>query len=82
MDHGRTAPHRPGEPRGSEIQQWLTHEASRHGRVERFVILDDDQDMGSLSPWLVRTTWASGLQDCHVEQAVAVLRGQVTVATV
>jgi hypothetical protein len=46
-----------GQPRGNEIQAWL----DAHPEVERFVILDDDSDMGELMPHLVRTHCFTGL---------------------
>jgi len=55
--------------RGHEIQEWL----DRHPEIESFVILDDDEDMVHLTPRLVRTTWEKGLEEHHVEQAIALL---------
>ncbi len=60
-----------GEVRGHEIQAWL----DAHPAVERFTILDDSTDMAHLAPYLVRTYFETGLQDEHVEQAVAMLLG-------
>lgn len=40
-----------GEPRGAEIQDWLT----RHPEVTKFVIVDDNDDMIHLKPNLVNT---------------------------
>jgi hypothetical protein len=42
-------------------------------QIESFVILDDDADMAPHMDHLVRTTFATGLQDEHVEQAIAML---------
>jgi len=57
-----------GRPRGDEIKLWLdTHECGR------FVILDDDSDMGPLLHRLVQTDGAIGLQPEHVERVVALL---------
>ena len=50
-----------------------TEEAIEEIRNGRMIILDDDDDMGLLSPWLVRTGFELGLQREHVEQAVALL---------
>lgn len=56
--------------RGREIQAWL----DKNPEVERFVILDDDDDMGdALTPFLVQTTFADGLTEAHVLAAKAIL---------
>lgn len=64
-----STPFLPSEPRGSEIQLWL----SKHG-AEKFIILDDDSDMGNLMDALIKTKWDVGLQDIHVKKAIARLR--------
>src|SRR5688572_12211883 len=58
-----------GIQRGDEIGQWL----DRHPDVEAFVILDDDDDMAGLLPYLVRTDTDFGLTDEQAEQARLVL---------
>ncbi len=60
--------------RGREIQQWL----DAHPQVERFVILDDDGDMGDLLPRLVQTRHDEGLTRAHVERAVEMLTGDAS----
>lgn len=45
--------------RGAEIQHWLNQH--RHIEIESFIILDDDDDMGELSRFLVKTAWKTGL---------------------
>jgi len=65
--------------RGIEIQDWLDKHAGReqlgeHAVTRRIVILDDDRDMGPLLPWLVQTTWQSGLLDDHVPLALKILQ--------
>lgn len=55
--------------RGQEIQDYLWN----HPEIEKFVIIDDDSDMGNLLPYLIQTTFDEGLQNDHVDQAVAVL---------
>lgn len=67
--------------RGHEIQVWLDRNGGK-GREEPnfgwpapFVILDDDRDMVHLMPRLVKTTFAAGLLDEHVTQALAMLAG-------
>jgi hypothetical protein len=57
--------------RGDEIQAWL----NKHPDVERFVILDDDDDMGPLLPHLVRTETRIGLTTGDVRKAGAMLAG-------
>lgn len=53
--------------RGNEIQMWL----DQHPEVERFVILDDDDDMGHLKPNLVQTSFENGgLTDEHVNEII------------
>lgn len=50
-------PYFGGRARGDEISHWL----SEHRDVKKFVILDDDSDMGDLMPHLVRTHCFTGL---------------------
>lgn len=57
--------------RGSEIAAWL----KEHGEPARWAILDDSDDMGHLLDRLVRTSWAEGLQQEHVEELVRRLSG-------
>jgi hypothetical protein len=66
--HGVT-PVLPGKPRGAEIAAWL----SERPAIEFFVILDDNSDMGPLRGRLVQTSFATGLQDEHVEAVVRML---------
>ena len=84
-DHGLVAPHRiidatPEveewrgtarvlQPRGVEIQAWL----SAHRDVQRFVILDDGDDMAHLAPHLVQTDMTTGLTAAHVPAILRVL---------
>jgi hypothetical protein len=53
--------------RGDEIQAWLKQNPS----VEKFVILDDDSDMSDVIGHLVQTSFKTGLQDQHVDRAIA-----------
>lgn len=73
---GETA-HLLDQPRGDEIDAWLTWRANASRTagdgVESFVILDDDADMGDLSSHLVKTKWAVGLEDEHVVAAISQL---------
>ncbi len=52
--------------RGDEIRAWL----DEHPEVVAFAILDDDDDMAQLRPFLVRTSMASGLRPEHLEPAL------------
>jgi hypothetical protein len=67
-------PHKRG--RGQEIQQWLdTASEARGWSVEGMVILDDDPDMLHLLPWLVQTSFETGLTDAHLDDAKRVMTG-------
>ncbi len=69
---GKTS--RFGSFRGEQIQEWLEGAVeSGPDEVESFVILDDDSDMVHLTPYLVKTDFQHGLQDEHVERAIAML---------
>ena len=58
----------PYADRGDEIQEWLEDALLKHGeRVERFVIFDDDADMGSLNPYLAQCKYETGIDD-HILQ--------------
>jgi hypothetical protein len=63
-----------GIHRGDEVGQWL----DAHPNVEDFVILDDDDDMGALKPFLVQTADGAGLTDEQVERAARALTDGVT----
>lgn len=52
-----------GKTRGDEIQAWL----DQHQDVERFIILDDDIDMGKLMYRLVHTDTMVGLTEEEVK---------------
>jgi hypothetical protein len=59
--------------RGAEIEEWL----SRHPRVEKFVILDDDDsDMKEFSKNIVKTTFFRGLLPEHVKKAISILKAE------
>lgn len=62
--------------RGMEIEQWLLRYIPRNCLAEqRFVILDDENDMGRLRSHLIQTSWyKGGLMDKHVRKAVRVLQ--------
>lgn len=54
--------------RGAEIQAWFEQ---AEVAVEGFVILDDRNDMGHLTPFLVRTDPACGLLSEQVDEVVS-----------
>lgn len=58
--------------RGAEIQKWLDQNRD-HRKVDRFVILDDDQDMDHLADWLVLTKFETGLTMEDSARAIKVL---------
>lgn len=60
--------------RGEQIAQWL---AKYPRPVKKFIILDDDSDMGSLMGNLIKTSHADGLQDHHVELAIGLLNARI-----
>lgn len=62
-------------PRGVAIGSWLNRWARYGVPISKVCILDDDDDMGELTPWLVRTDPLVGLQDGDVERAIALLGG-------
>jgi hypothetical protein len=68
--HGVT-PILSGQPRGAEIAAWL----AAHPPVDAFAILDDGSDMDPNRHRLVQTSFATGLQDEHVERVIALLNG-------
>ena len=63
------------QARGGQIQDWMT---TSFRDIDAFVILDDDSDMLHLTKFLVKTNYADGLQDVHVQKAIAILNGDKT----
>lgn len=61
--------------RGGEIADWLRTQGVKL-KVQQFVILDDDSDMGDLKPYLVQTDSGEGLTAAHVERAVVLLNAE------
>jgi hypothetical protein len=57
-----------GDARGLEIDAWL-----KTSPAAKFVILDDDDDMGPLRHRLVRTNFSTGLTRAEVERAFDLL---------
>jgi hypothetical protein len=52
--------------RGQEITEWL----KEHIDVEKFIILDDDKDMGNLLPYLIQTKFVEGLTAAQADEAI------------
>lgn len=52
--------------RGTEIQAWLR----ANPKIERFVILDDDRDLGTLMAYLVQTVFLEGLTPAKADDAI------------
>jgi hypothetical protein len=72
LDMTPMIPHKRG--RGSEIQLWLdTAPRARGWSIEGMVILDDEADMLHLTPWLVQSSFETGLTDAHLALAKSVL---------
>ncbi len=57
--------------RGAEIYQWIKEWNGE--TIERFVIIDDDNDMKPYMDRLVQTSFNYGLQQRNVEKAVKLL---------
>jgi HAD domain in Swiss Army Knife RNA repair proteins len=64
--------------RGAEIQAWFEQ---AEVTVDGFVILDDRNDMGALTPHLVRTDPACGLLSEQVEEVVSRLADALRAGT-
>lgn len=58
--------------RGYEIDEWMKR-CGKRMQAEKFVIIDDDDDMVHLSSHLVQTDMTFGLTDVHVEKIVELL---------
>lgn len=58
--------------RGDEIQDWMDNCGLK---INSFVILDDDSDMGPLRKFLVKTSMQTGLQRSHILDAMQILKG-------
>ena len=65
-----STPYVPERERGYEIKLWL-----KQVPVDKFVILDDRDDVGNLFPFLVKTDTFIGLQQTHVDKALGILIG-------
>lgn len=60
-------------PRGVAIASWLNQKAKHGVAIGSFCILDDDDDMGALTPWLVQTDPQYGLTWDDAVRAVELL---------
>lgn len=58
--------------RGEEIQAWLFENSNL---VDKFVIVDDDSDMGELSEFLVQTSFEFGLTKSKVQEIIGRFNG-------
>lgn len=58
--------------RGDEIGTWLD-KFGQEGNIEKFVILDDYDDMNIYSPYLVQTSPEVGITDIDVKLAISIL---------
>ncbi len=63
------------EERGIEIQTYLDYLKSKGEIVESFVIIDDDSDMAHFlnTKHFIKTSFAFGFMEWHLEQALKVL---------
>lgn len=60
--------------RGDEIKRWISNYEKDHPKLESFVILDDDSDMGEFTETnLVHTSFKDGLQVSHMKKAINIL---------
>jgi hypothetical protein len=62
--------HGEHEIRGSEIKAFLE---KCDLEIERFVIIDDDEEMGELAPFLVETNFKSGIDESVKKQVLEML---------
>ena len=56
--------------RGKEIQIWIN---DHYNDIEKFVIIDDDTDMGRIRTHQVVTKFEDGLLDFHVDRIIEIL---------
>lgn len=59
--------------RGDEITEWFKMQSIDPSNT-RFVIIDDNDDMGELLPFLIRTNWEDGLSFDLADRAIRLLR--------
>lgn len=63
--------------RGEEIKWWLEF-CPYNSDIHSAVILDDDSDMGEMSPLLVQTSHSHGIQLGHVIAATEILESPIS----
>jgi hypothetical protein len=62
------------ETRGREIEAWIKGYEEKNGRLDSYVIIDDDGDMLSHQrPLFVQTSWDFGILPKDVQQAIRIL---------
>jgi diphthamide synthase subunit DPH2 len=59
--------------RGDEIKKYIEDHKGTEHQVDKFVIIDDDDDMGELSPFLVQTSRRTGLNEKAKNKAIKML---------
>lgn len=59
--------------RGYEIAEWAVSYRARRDNLGRYIILDDDNDMGALTRFLVRTDFKVGLTAENARVAISLL---------
>lgn len=65
--------------RGLEIAAFIeSYEKRGRGKVESFVILDDDADMEHLLPFLIQTPFDIGLTEADADKAIDMLNANPT----
>lgn len=59
-------------PRGRQISDWIEDGTKLFNleEIQSFIILDDDDDMDLLSPFLIQTHWEKGLTEELAKEAV------------
>jgi len=62
--------HGEHEIRGSEIKAYLE---SCNLEIEKFVIIDDEEEMGELAPYLVETDFKSGIDEKAKNKVIQIL---------
>lgn len=65
-----------GPQRGDEISRWIEKRSTSDNPVEKFIILDDDSDMGNLMPYLVKCDCYDGFGFRNYRDALELLGGK------
>ncbi len=61
--------------RGWQIKKYLLE----HPKIESFVVLDDDNDMDDVRDHFVKTTWALGIEQHHVDECLKCLEKEIQI---